>query len=414
MTKQPDPFEQAFIRGMTKRRISRRDALKYAGVGAGSLSLASFLAACNVGGARKETSASPQPLPPLANELDIANWPLYIDKEGKTESGVVKGGTVADFEKATGIGTKYVETISDNEEFFGTDIRSQLASDQPTGWDIVVMTDWMISKLIDLGFVQPLHQEKLPNVTANIRPDFTDPWFDPGNAHSYPWAAGITGIGYDRSRTGRDITSIEDLFDPEFEGKIGMFSEMRDSYNFMFFKLGIDPLQATIEDVQAAQKLLLEQRPLVRGYYGNDYTDQLAAGNLWITMAWSGDIFGLALDNPDLKWVLPEEGGNRWSDNMAIPILAEHPADAHEWINFVYDPKIATQITEWVWYESPVESVHERIEKDGKERPNMAKLASDPFVWPTEEVLANTAPYKQITLEEESEWQKLFDQVILG
>ncbi|MEX0833395.1 MAG: spermidine/putrescine ABC transporter substrate-binding protein, partial [Actinomycetota bacterium] len=349
-----------------------------------------------------------------ANKLDVANWPLYIDKEGKTESGVVKGGTVADFNKATGIDTKYVETISDNEEFFGTDIRSQLASDQPTGWDIMVMTDWMIAKLIDLGFVQPLHQDLLPNPNANLDPKFQNPWFDPGNAHSYPWAAGITGIGYDSSRTGRDITSIEDLFDPEFEGKIGMFSEMRDSYNFMFHRMGVDPVEATIEDVQEAQRMLLEQRPLVRGYYGNDYTDQLAAGNLWITMAWSGDIFALALDNPDLKWVLPEEGGNRWSDNMVIPILAEHPTDAHEWINFVYEPKIATQITEWVWYESPVVGIQERIEKDGQDRPNMAKLASDPFVWPDEEVLSNTSLYKRLTPEEEKEWQQLFDQVILG
>jgi spermidine/putrescine-binding protein len=134
-------------------------------------------------------------------------------------------------------------------------------------------------------------------------------------------------------------------------------------------------------------------------------------------MAWSGDLFALQLDqaeDQDLRWILPSEGGNRWSDNMAIPILAEHPADAHEWINYVYEPANATQITEWVWYESPVEGVQEMIAEDGKDRPNMAKLAADPFVWPDEGVLANTSGYKRLTPEEEAVWQDHFDRVVLG
>jgi len=420
MTERPnydDIVQQALMRGLTQRRVTRRDLFRYAGVGAGSLSLASILAACSVKGAKRTEPTGLTTLPPSAGKLDVANWPLYIDKEGKNAAGVVTGGTVADFEKATGIDTRYVETINDNEEFFGTDIRSQLGSDQPTGWDIITMTDWMIAKLIDLGFLEKLHHDKLPNVTTNIQDAFLNPWFDANNEHSFPWAGGLTGIGYDRNKTGRDIDCIEDLFDPAFEGKIGMFSEMRDTYNFIFFKMGIDPVTATEQDVAEATTILEEQRPLVRAYYGNDYTDQLAAGNVWLTMAWSGDLFALQLgqaDDQDLRWILPKEGGNRWSDNMAIPILAEHPADAHDWMNFVYDPKIATQITEWVWYESPVKGVQEMIAEDGKDHPNMALLAEDQFVWPSDEVLANTAPYKNLDAAEEAVWQDHFDRVVLG
>lgn len=413
-----DPFQQALMRGMTQRRTSRRDFMRNAGMGAGALSMAGILAACGVKGAKKtEPSGAPLALPPMANKLDVANWPLYIDKDGKDAKGVVEGGTVADFQKATGIQTRYVETINDNEEFFGTDIRSQLQSDAPTGWDIVTMTDWMIAKLIDLGFLEKLHLEKLPNCTGNLAQEFVNPWFDPDNAHSFPWAAGLTGIGYDRNKTGRDIDSIEDLFDPAFEGKVGMFAEMRDTYNFVFFKMGIDPVTATEADVEAATKILEAQRPLVRGYYGNDYTDQLAAGNVWLTMAWSGDLFALELDqadDQDLRWILPKEGGNNWTDNMAIPILAEHPTDAHEWMNYVYDVDNATQITEWVWYQSPVDGVQAKIAEDGKDHPNLAKLASDQFVWPSAETLANTAGYKHLSQEEEGVWQDHFDRVVLG
>lgn len=414
-TERPNPFEQAWLRGMTRRRMSRRELLRHAGVGAGSLSLAAFLAACSVKGAKKTGEAGPKVLPPQAGEVDVANWPLYIDKTGKTAGGDIISSTLSDFEKATGIKINYKEDINDNDEFFGTDIRTQLANGQPSGWDIIIMTDWMIDKLIQLGFLQELHQDKLPNATANLDEKFRDPWFDRGNAHSYPWAAGLTGIGYDPSRTGREITSIEDLFDPAFDGHIGMFAEMRDTMNFMFYLDGVDPVQATFEQAQAAQKRLLEQRPLVRGYYGNDYADQLAQGNLWVTMAWSGDVFTLARDNPNLKWILPEEGGNRWTDNMTIPLYAEHPTDAHEWINFVYDPKIATQITEWVWYESPVTGVQEAIAADGAEgHPTLEALAKDPFVWPDEQTLANTHSYKRLDAEEERRWQDLFQAVIQG
>jgi len=415
-SREEDLIQQALLRGMTQRRLSRRDMLKYAGIGAGSISLASVLAACGVEGAKKEELGL-QPLPAQAGELSVANWPLYIDKNGRDEDGNIVSGTLDGFAKSTGININYKESINDNEEFFGTQLRSQLGSDTPSDWDIIVMTDWMIAKLIRLGFLEQLHQDKLPNVTANVDDKFKDPWFDPGNVHSYPWAAGLTGIGYDRNKTGRDITSINDLFDPEFNGHIGMFAEMRDTMNFVFLKNGIDPVTATVEEAEAAQKELIEQRPLVRGYYGNDYTDQLASGNLWLTMAWSGDIFALALDqadDQDLRWILPKEGGNRWSDNMAIPRLANHPTDAHEWMNYVYQPEVGTDITEWVWYESPVKGVQELIAADGKDKPNMAKLASDPFVWPSEEVLANAYSYKNLSAEEEEVWQDLFDSVILG
>jgi spermidine/putrescine transport system substrate-binding protein len=397
----------------SSKGISRREALLRMGRGSSYLGITYLLAACGIRGAAdgpSPTSASPSPLPPKAGVLNVANWPLYIDLEKG------KSATLDTFEEQTDIDITYKEDINDNDEFFGTDLRQQLSAGESTGWDVIVMTDWMIAKLIRLGWIQPLHQEVLPNAVGNLDEKFQNDYFDPGRNYSFPWAAGITGIGYNKKLTGRPITSINDLFDPAFKGKVGMFSEMRDTINFALYLDGVVPEQSTIEDVERAVQRLEQQKNdgIVRAYYGNDYTDQLAAGNLALTMAWSGDVNYLKLDTPELEFVVPEEGGNRWSDNMCIPLHAEHPADAHEWIDFVYHTDIATQITEFVWYESPVKGVQELIRDHAKKDPELDPVAESDLVWPAEEVLNNTHGYKNLSEEEEEAWHDLFDPLIQG
>ncbi|MGH2556952.1 MAG: extracellular solute-binding protein [Actinomycetota bacterium] len=407
--------EADLLRAMAERRISRRDLLRYAGAGAGSVGLAAFLAACGVGGTGSQASPSrrpsPSPLPPKAGMVEVANWPLYIDLEDG------KSATLDAFKKESGIDVTYREDISDNDEFFGTDLQQQLSAGQPTGWDVIVVTDWMVAKLIRLGWIQELHQEVLPNATANLDDKFRNPRHDPNNRHSYPWAAGITGIGYNKKLTTRPITRIADLWDPSFKGKVGMFSEMRDTVNFALLLNGVrPPEEATMDDVEKAIEKLQQQRDdgIVRAYYGNDYVDQLAGGNLDLTMAWSGDVNALRADNPDLEFVVPQEGGNRWTDNMCIPIRAAHPTDAHAWIDFVYKPDIAAGITEFVWYESPVKGVRELIAEHAKDDESLRAVSDSELVWPSADILANTYDSKQLSEQEERDWHDLFDPLIQG
>jgi spermidine/putrescine transport system substrate-binding protein len=400
---------QAWLRGLNERRISRRDLLRGAGAGAGAMGLSALLAACGVSGTQQNRPSarpsSPSPLPPKAGTLRVANWPLYIDDK-----------TVKDFEKATGIQTTYKDDIGDNDEFFATDVSPQISAGEPTGWDIITMTDWMIEKLIRLGYVQPLHPEAIPNAVNNLDDKFRDPWFDPGNAYSYPWAVGVTGIGVNRKFVDREITSINDLFDPAFEQHVGMFLEMRDSVNFALLLLGHDPVNATEAQIDEAFTKLEQQKAdgIVRDYFDNSYIGPFNRGDLWVTMAWSGDVNYLKLDNPDLEFVIPEEGGNRWSDNMVIPVLTEHPTDAHEWINYVYDVEHATQICEFVWYESAVAGVHEAVIEDAKEDSSLKPVAESDLVWPTAEILANLHQYKRLSEEEERVWHDRWDPLIQG
>lgn len=404
--------------GLTDR-ITRREVLRRAGRGSMALGMGAFLAACgisgqNENGASPGPDASPEELPPLAHSLVMANWPLYIDKAGPTSP------TIQSFREETGIDMKYQVVINDNEEFFGT-IRESLSRGDTVDFDIIVVTDWLVAKMARLGFLRELDHSRLPNFAANAFPKFQDPPFDPGNMHSVPWAAGITGIGYDVELTGRELTSIEDLFDPAFEGHVGMFSEMRDTFGLVLLSQGVAPETATVADVEAAQQRLLEQRDagVVRGYYGNDYTDGLANGDLWVSMAWSGDVFALQLDNPNLRFIIPEEGAMRWTDNMCIPSTAAHPTDAHEFMNHVYQPRIAANITEWVWYESPVSQVPQVIAEDaaaakGGNAKLLQTLAESPLVFPDEATVANTHNYKVLDEEEEMAWNELFQAVTQG
>jgi spermidine/putrescine transport system substrate-binding protein len=380
--------------------------LRHLTVGAGALTLA----ACGIGGTESRSTGDDEEPDELTTTekngvLNFANWPAYIDKaKGKSP-------TIEDFQKASGIAVNYKEVINDNLSFFGT-IREPLANGQATEWDIIVVTDWLIGKMARLGYLESLDHSLLGNFEANAGEIYKDPSYDPGNQHSVPWQSGITGIAYNPDITGREISSVEDLFDPAFKGKVGMMTEMRDTMNLVILGSGVNPQDATIEDAQAAQQKLMAQRDdgIVRQYYGNDYVQPLANGDLALTMAWSGDVLGKTLGaNSKIKFVVPDEGGILWVDNMAIPQNAPNPIDAHEMMNFVYQPDIAAQMTAWINYISPVPAAQPILQKANDAYTK--QVANSPLVFPTADMESRLHHYKNLNEEEEAEWQGLFDEV---
>lgn len=392
--------------------MTRRQLLRRLGIGVGGLSMSAFMAACGVRGtAPGEDDDESLTTTETTGSFVFANWPLYIDKaKGRRP-------TLDDFTEETDIQVEYKEVIEANESFYGT-IRESLSNGQPTGFDMIVVTDWLISKMAGLGYLEKLDLTRLGNFEAHAGSVYKDPVYDPGNAHSLPWQSGITGIGYNPKLTGRPITSFEDLFDPAFAGKVGMFKEMRDTMNLTLLGLGIDPAGATIDDAEAAQAKLLEQRDqgIVRQYYGNEYADALVREDVWLTMAWSGDVFQLQFDKPELEFVVPEEGGILWVDNMAIPNGAEAPIDAMEFMDFVYDPEIAAQITAWVNYICPVPEAQEVLRKQAADSKDdyLRSVAESPLVFPTPEIEARLKHYSDLDDSEEETWNDLFGQVIQG
>ena len=409
-------------------RHSQREPRRRGGVFfVSAVSTALLLSSCGIGASGSPAASGPGDGDAVgggepSGVLNFTNWPLYIDQDDDGNSP-----TIQQFEEATGIDVTYSEAIEDNTSFFGT-IQPQLEAGQDPGHDIIVVTDWMIGNMIELGYLEPIDVERdVPNFVANAADKYQDRTYDPGNRYSVPWQSGITGIGYNPALVDEEITSLTQLFDPEFVqkycGQIGMFSEMRDTLSLALLYNGVTPAEATIEDVEAAQQVLLDQAECVRGYYGNEYAQGLADGSLAITMAWSGDVFQLQFDNPDLQFVVPEEGGILWTDNMAIPKGAAHPNDALAMMNFVYQPEIAAQITEWVNYITPVpgaqEIVRERAEEaeaegDTETAEYLRTVAESPLVFPTEEMLSRLHSYKVLDEEEERQWAELFQEVVQG
>jgi len=418
-------IERAVARVFNRqRRLSRRAFLVGAGRGAVAtgavLSVPAILAACGIGpggspGASGGAAVGGEP----SGTLIFANWPLYIDQDEETG----ESPTIDQFAAETGIDVDYQESIQDNQEFFGT-IQPALAAGQDTGWDMIVMTDWMIGKMAGLGYLESIDVARdVPNFVANAAEKYKDPTFDPNNAHSVPWQSGITGIAYNPALTGRDITGFADLLDPAFEGRIGMFSEVRDTLSLALLHNGVEPQNATEDDVRAANEVLRQQAPLVRGYYGNEYAQELAAGSLAVTMAWSGDVFQLQFDNPDLRFIVPSAGGILWIDNMAIPKRAQHPADALAMMDYVYRPEIAAQITEYVNYICPVPAAQEIIRTHAQEAADggdqetadyLTAVAESELVFPSDEMLGRLHSYKVLSEEEEELWNTLFQEVTQG
>jgi spermidine/putrescine transport system substrate-binding protein len=420
-------IERAIARAFRpQRRLSRRMFLRQTGRGAviagSALSLPAILAACGIGpgGSTAPSAGSQAALPSApAGTLDFANWPAYIDIDEETGDYP----TLAKFTEESGIEVAYTEAINDNEEFFGI-IQPDLAAGNPPQYDLIVMTDWMIEKMIRLGYLSELDRSKIPNFDANALDLYKDPWYDPGNVHSMAWQSGITGIGYNPTLTGREITTFDDLLDPEFAGRVGLFSEMRDTMSLALLSLGIEPEEATVDQAtQAKDKLLAAaQAGQFRNFYGNDYYDELANGNLAVTVAWSGDVSQMKLyDNPDVEFVVPDTGGMLWIDNMAIPNKAAHPLDAHMMMNFWYDIENAVPLTEYVGYFSPVTGVTERVledaetaEAEGDQEWADALRVISATANPTDEVLANVHNYRKLSEEEEAQWNDLFNEVVAG
>jgi spermidine/putrescine transport system substrate-binding protein len=308
-----------------------------------------------------------------SGKLTISNWPGYIDPG--------KNGTVAEFEKESGISVDYIEDVNDNDAFFGK-LQPQLEQGESGGRSIFVVTDWMAEQMYDLGYLQEIDHDDVPVVFDNLVPNLQDPAFDPGRKFSIPWQSGMGGIWVDTAKA-PDIRSVKDLFDPKYKGKVTMLTELRESVPLLMMAEGIDPVEASTDDWLAAIDKIkaAADSGQIRRFTGNDYTEDLTAGNIVAAIGWSGDASLVA--NQNAEWRMPTEGCTIWSDDMVIPVGAPNTAAALAWMDFVYQPEVAADITEYVTYISPVEGVKDLIEE------SEPALAKDPLVFPSEEFQKN-------------------------
>ncbi|WP_308466010.1 ABC transporter substrate-binding protein [Rathayibacter soli] len=390
--------------------MSRRTMLRGALTGAGAVALASTLAACGIKGSVADEARIQVDWPAFwakqkkTGLLNFANWPLYIDQDhGKIPS-------LELFTKRTGIKVNYQPVIQGNAPFYAT-VAPMLRARGSTGYDIVVMTNgWELTEMIGNGFLMELDHSRLPNFDRYAADNVKSPNYDPGNKHSVVWQTGFTGLAYNTKLVNRPITSFQDLLDPAFKGHVGMMNDNTELGSAGLLAIGVEPSKSTPADWKRAAEWLKKQRPNASGYYDQSYIDKLQNGDTWVTQAWSGDIFqAIASGNKHLKFVIPKEGQMIWHDNMMIPMQAENPVDALEWMNFYYTPEIAGMVEDWVNYVCPVPEAKEYILKVLKD----PAVANSPLVFPNQEVDAlSHLFYVYKNYDEYDLWNSTFNPVI--
>jgi spermidine/putrescine transport system substrate-binding protein len=398
----------------TREVVNRRQFLGRAGMLAGAVALGpSLLAAC--GGDDDDTASGSKSNPNGADlggggdpkRLVISNWPLYIDP---TEKGTK--GSVDLFKQATGINLSYHEDFNDNNDFFAK-IQPDLQAGKKLPQDIIVPTYWLTQRLVGLDWLDPLPLDLVPN-KKNLREDLVKPSWDPDGIYSLPWQSGITGIAYNVKAAGRELKTMDDLLDPKFKGKIGFLTEMRDSIGLLMLNTGADPAKPTFDAAQPAFEKLEKAKKdgQIRQFTGNDYQDDLVAGNFVACVGWSGDIAQLALDEPNLRFAVPEEGGMRWSDTMVMPKGAVNRTAAAKWMDYCYDPVNAARIEAYIGYWSPVNGVREELAKNSDK--DVAALADSELMFPTDTMLKNTHVFGDLSEDEETKFDDRFAQITGG
>ncbi|WP_097870548.1 polyamine ABC transporter substrate-binding protein [Streptomyces sp. rh34] len=385
--------------------MSRRSLLRALGAGAAGATLAGcgVPAAYVEPGDRAGRDSSATDL-----TLHFANWPLYIDTDDDNES---KRPTLDAFSERTGISVTYTEEINDNDEFFGK-ISPALMNHQETGRDLIVISDWMAARFVRLGWVQEMDRARQPNVATYLDPLLRDPAFDEGRLHSVPWQSGITGIAYNRRKLGREVRSTADLWADDLRGRVTLLSGLDESFALLMQGNGVDITRWTADDFheicEQTQKRVRSQH--IRRFTGNDYIKDLATGDVLACQAYSGDVIQLQADNPDIEFVVPEEGAELWAESLMIPNLARHKRNAERLIDHYYDPEVAAELATWVNYVCPVPAARDVLASAKDEE--TAALAEDPLIFPDGAMRERLAIARDITSEERMGFAKKWNSIV--
>ncbi|GAB4224116.1 MAG: spermidine/putrescine ABC transporter substrate-binding protein [Spirochaetales bacterium] len=291
--------------------------------------------------------------------LNVYNWGDYIDET-----------ILTDFEKETGIKINY-ETFATNEDMY---IKVKQGG---TRYDVIVPSDYMVARMIREGMLEKIDVQKLKNHDA-LDKRFLGLQYDPKNEYSIPYMWGTFGILYNRKKVTEPVDSWAILWNPRYEKQILMMDSVRDCLAVAFLRLGFSINTTSTEELRKAKELLIQQKPLVLAYVGDNGKEMMAAGEASLAMSWSGDAVTVREQNPDLMYAIPKEGTNLWVDALVIPRNAEHKEEALLFIDFLNRPEIAKRNVEFIGYATPNRKAFELLPPE---------IQNDPVAYPSDEVL---------------------------
>ena len=377
-------------------RLSRRHFLRGLGAGAGGLVLGSALSSCSPPGqAAVPLPSSVRDLSGTERVVRFANWHQYMD----TSPDGSRYPTLEEFTRQTGIRVDYSKPIRSDEQFAGQ-LGLSLAMGRDPGFDVVVLTDWMVAQLTALGWVQPLSAGHLLNAYRRLLPSLRNQPLPGVLAHSVPWQGSFTGIAWNAKLTGRPVTSMTDLLtSPDLHGKVGLVAEMRDVIGLTLLDLGYEPEHVTDAQFNAALSRVdaAFRNGQIKTVTNNVYLDMIG-GKLAAAVEWPGDITYYQSAHPELRFALPPAGWMLYTDNMVIPAYAAHRENAERLMDFYYQPEIAAQLTESQEYLCPVAGTQQVLR-----RSNPA-LARDPYAFPPARLVEQAHVFRMLTTAQDQDY----------
>lgn len=316
--------------------------------------------------------------------ISFFNYGANIDEE-----------TLKEFEKTYGIKVN-MGTFDDMDAMY------QKIAAGGADYDVILVSDALMPKMIEEGLVQEINQENLPNL-EQMDEEYMDLEIDPGNKYSVPYMFGTVGLVYDKNVVTEEVDSWDIMWNEKYKGQVFMFDTYRDTIGAALKKLGHSLNSENPEELEEAKQSLLEQRALVAPIYGVDNgTTMIARGETAINMIWSGEGLNLQDEYPNLQYVVPKEGANFWIDSLCIPTNANNVAGAEKFINFVSGKESALRIASEIGYTTPNREA--RLEQD-------EHIRNNPNAYMPAEIMALSEVYVDLPLEVRQMYDYIWTEV---
>ena len=317
-----------------------------------------------------------------ANVLNVYNWGEYIDTD-----------LIDQFEAETGIKVIY-NTFDSNENLY-----SRI---QTTSYDVIIPSDYAISRFIDEDMLQPLNFDNIPNMKY-IDEKYTHLDFDPEQKYSVPYTWGVVGIVYNTKYVDEaDIGSWDLLWNPKYANRTAMFNNSRDALGIALMYLGCSLNTTDKDELRQAADLIIAGKPVYQGIWMDQILEKLPSEEIVAAPYYNGDAVTMIADNPDLAFSIPMEGSNLFTDCLCIPKESQKRELAEMYINFMLEPEVGLANTEAIGYSTPNTKVYELLDEETK---------TDPTAYPDEESLAHCGYYTyigpELSLYIDSKWAEV-------
>lgn len=298
--------------------------------------------------------------------INVYNWGDYID------TSIIK-----DFEEEYNIKVNY-STFATNEDMY---VKLKQGG---TSYDVLFPSDYMIERMISEDMLVKLDKNNISNI-KNVEEKFLGLDFDPNDEYSVPYMWGTVGIIYNKKMVDDKVDSWDILWNEKYKNQIIMLYSQRDSIAVALKKLGYSMNTRDIKELEEAKQELINQKPLVYAYLGDEVKDVMIGGEAALAVVWSGDAVAMIRENSDLEYVIPKEGTNLWFDNMVIPKSTKNKEAAEKFINFMCRPDIAAKNADYIGYSTPIPEAVKLLPED---------IRNSKVAYPEDEKIENTEIFK--------------------